>query len=81
MEMPHCKRCASATGRCDTGHLHARAQWFGVEQVIRQERPRMPVLIFSMHTGTNTRARIRAGASGDLSKEVNGLLLPAYANW
>jgi len=48
-------------------------------KLIRQERPRLPVLIFSMHHEAQYAVRaIRAGASGYLSKESDmDLLLPA----
>lgn len=48
-------------------------------KLIRQERPRLPVLIFSMHHEEQYAVRaIRAGASGYLSKESDmDLLLPA----
>jgi DNA-binding NarL/FixJ family response regulator len=48
-------------------------------KLIRQARPRLPVLIFSMHHEEQYAVRaIRAGASGYLSKESDmDLLLPA----
>ena len=48
-------------------------------KLIRQERPRLPILIFSMHQEEQYAVRaIRAGASGYLSKEGDSdLLLPA----
>ncbi len=48
-------------------------------KLIRQERPRLPILIFSMHHEEQYAVRaIRAGASGYLSKESDmDLLLPA----
>jgi DNA-binding NarL/FixJ family response regulator len=53
----------------------------GVEliKLIKAERPRLPVLVFSMHHEEQYAVRaIRAGASGYLSKEDNvDLLLPA----
>ena len=50
-------------------------------KLIRQERPRLPVLIFSMHHEEQYAVRaIRAGASGYLSKESDmDLLLPALS--
>lgn len=53
----------------------------GIEliQLVKAERPKLPVLIFSMHPEEQFAVRaIRAGASGYLSKESDGdLLLPA----
>jgi len=48
-------------------------------KLIRQERPRLPILIFSMHHEEQYAVRaLRAGASGYLSKESDmDLLLPA----
>ena len=48
-------------------------------KLIRQERPRLPILIFSMHHEEQYAMRaLRAGASGYLSKESDmDLLLPA----
>lgn len=48
-------------------------------RLIRTERPKMPILIFSMHPEEQYGVRaIRAGASGYLSKESDSdLLLPA----
>jgi DNA-binding NarL/FixJ family response regulator len=46
---------------------------------LKSERPRLPILVFSMHPEEQYAVRaIRAGASGYLSKETDGdLLLPA----
>lgn len=46
---------------------------------LKSERPRLPILVFSMHPEEQFAVRaIRAGASGYLSKETDGdLLLPA----
>ena len=53
----------------------------GVEliKLIKSERPKLPILIFSMHSEEQYAVRaIRAGASGYLSKEGDSdLLLPA----
>ena len=53
----------------------------GIEliQLVKAERPKLPILIFSMHPEEQFAVRaIRAGASGYLSKESDGdLLLPA----
>jgi DNA-binding NarL/FixJ family response regulator len=48
-------------------------------KLIRQERPRLPILIFSMHHEEQYAVRaLRAGASGYLSKDSDmDLLLPA----
>jgi len=48
-------------------------------KLLKSERPRMPILVFSMHPEEQYAVRaIRAGASGYLSKETDGdLLLPA----
>jgi DNA-binding NarL/FixJ family response regulator len=48
-------------------------------KLLKGERPRMPILVFSMHPEEQYAVRaIRAGASGYLSKETDGdLLLPA----
>jgi two-component system, NarL family, invasion response regulator UvrY len=48
-------------------------------KLLKSERPRMPVLVFSMHPEEQYAVRaIRAGASGYLSKETDSdLLLPA----
>ena len=48
-------------------------------KLIKAERPRLPILIFSMHPEEQYAVRaIRAGASGYLSKESSSeLLLPA----
>ena len=46
---------------------------------IRQERPRLPILVFSMHPEDHYAVRvIRAGANGYLSKECNAdFIIPA----
>lgn len=53
----------------------------GIEliQLVKAERPKLPILIFSMHSEEQFAVRaIRAGASGYLSKESDSdLLLPA----
>ena len=53
----------------------------GVEliKLIKAERPKLPILVFSMHPEEQFAVRVlRAGASGYLSKEAdNDLLLPA----
>ena len=48
-------------------------------RLMKAERPRMPILVFSMHPEEHYALRaVRAGASGYLSKEADGdLLLPA----
>jgi two-component system invasion response regulator UvrY len=48
-------------------------------KLLKAERPRMPILVFSMHPEEQYAVRaIRAGASGYLSKEADGdMLLPA----
>jgi two-component system, NarL family, invasion response regulator UvrY len=48
-------------------------------KLLKSERPRMPVLVFSMHPEEQYAVRaIRAGASGYLSKETDSdMLLPA----
>jgi DNA-binding NarL/FixJ family response regulator len=48
-------------------------------KLLKAERPRMPILVFTMHPEEQYAVRaIRAGASGYLSKEMDSdLLLPA----